>query len=69
MDRLVEITLKKVHILSILDCYYKIFPLIYMSFDNEGIAVQGSCEERRSWLLRLSPEILLSIMNVESLQL
>ena len=37
MERLVEVTLKKVHILSILDCYYRIFPLIYISYDSEGI--------------------------------
>ena len=39
--------LAKVHILSLLNCYYKLFPLIYISFDNEGITIQGSCEERR----------------------
>ena len=39
-------TLKKVHILAILDCYCKIFPLIYIGFDSEGITVQGSCDDR-----------------------
>ena len=47
MERLVEVKLKKVHTLSILDCYYRLFPLIYISFDKEGITTQGSCEERR----------------------
>ena len=47
MEGLVEVTLKKVHILSILDCYYRLFPLIYISYDPNGITIQGSCEERR----------------------
>ena len=45
MEGLVEVTLKKVHILAVLDCYYKIFPLIYIGFDSEGITVQGSCDD------------------------
>ena len=47
MEGLVEVTLKKVHILSILNCCYKLFPLVYIGFDSEGITIQGSCEERR----------------------
>ena len=47
MGRLVEVTLKKVNILSILDCYYRLFQLIYMSYDSEGITIQGSCEDRK----------------------
>ena len=47
MERLVEVKLKKVNILSILDCYYRLFPLIYIEFDSEGITIQGSCEEWR----------------------
>ena len=47
MERLVEVKLKKVQILSILDCYYRIFPLIYISYDSEGITIQGSCEDRK----------------------
>ena len=47
MESLAEVKLKKVHILSILDCYYRLFPLIYIGFDSEGITIQGSCEERR----------------------
>ena len=43
MERLVEVKLRKVHILSILDCYYRFFPLIYIGFDSEGITIQGSC--------------------------
>ena len=43
MERLVEVELKKVHILSILNCYYRLFPLIYISYDSEGIRIQGSC--------------------------
>ena len=41
MERLVEVTLSKVNILSILDCYYRLFPLIYISYDSEGITIQG----------------------------
>ena len=47
MERLGEVKLAKVHILSILDCYYRLFPLIYIGFDSEGITIQGSCEEWR----------------------
>ena len=41
MERLVEVTLSKVNILSILDCYYRLFPLIYISYDSERITIQG----------------------------
>ena len=37
----------KFNILSILDCYYRLFPLIYISYDSEGITIHGSCEERK----------------------
>ena len=47
MERLIEVTLKKVHILSRLDCYYRLFPLIYISYDSERITIQGSCEDRK----------------------
>ena len=47
MERLVEVKLSKVNVLSILDCYYRLFPLIYISYDSEGITIQGSCEERK----------------------
>ena len=47
MERLVEVTLSKVNILSILDCYYRLFPLIHISYDSEGITIQVSCEERK----------------------
>ena len=47
MERLVEVTLYKVNILSILDCYYRLFPLIYISYDSERITIQGPCEERK----------------------
>ena len=45
MERLIEVELKKVHILEILNCYYKKFPLIYVGFDSEEITSQGSCDE------------------------
>ena len=47
MESLVEAKIAKVHILSILDCYCRLFPLIYISYDSEGITIQGSCKERR----------------------
>ena len=47
MESLVEVTLDKIHILAILDCYYRLFPLIYISYDSEGITIQGSCEDQK----------------------
>ena len=47
MEGLVEVMLSKVKILPILDCYYRLFPLIYVSYDLEGITIQGSCEDRK----------------------
>ena len=47
MERLVEVKIAKFNILSILDCYYRLFPLIYISCDSEGITIQGSCEDRK----------------------
>ena len=46
MERVVEMKIAKFNILSILDCY-RLFPLIYISYDSEGIAIQGSCEEMK----------------------
>ena len=46
MERLVEVVLSKVNILSIINCYYRLFPLIYISYDFEGIKIQGSCEDQ-----------------------
>ena len=37
----------KFNILSIIDCYYRLFSLIYISYDSGGIKIQGSCEERK----------------------
>ena len=56
MERLVEVELKKVHILSILDCYYRLFPLIYISYDSEGIRIQGSCKERKILATTVIPQ-------------
>ena len=47
---MIEVEPKKVHILQILDCYYKIFPLVYVRFDSEGITLQGSCDDERGIL-------------------
>ena len=48
MERLVEVTLSEVNILSILSCYYKLFPLIYISYDLEGITIQGPAKPEGS---------------------
>ena len=47
MERLVEMKIAKFNILSIIDCYYRLFPLIYISCDSEVITIQGSCEDRK----------------------
>ena len=47
MERLVEIKIAKFNIISIIDCYYRLFPLIYISYDSEGIKIHGSCEEQK----------------------
>ena len=46
MERLVEMKTAKFNILSIINCYYRLFPLIYIRYDSEGITIQGSCKER-----------------------
>ena len=56
MERLVEVMLKKVHILAILDCYYRLSPFRYISYDFEGITIQGSCEERRVLATMVIPQ-------------
>ena len=43
---MIGLTLKKVPILKILDCYFRIFPLIKIKFDLRGITIQESCAER-----------------------
>ena len=67
MERLVEIKLKKVHILSILDCYYRLFPLIYISYDSGGMTIhKGQVSSEGFWLLRPFPEILLRVTSFEA---
>ena len=56
MERLVEVTVTKVNILSILDCYYMLFPLIYISYNSEGISIQGSCEDRKILAATVIPQ-------------
>ena len=68
MERLVEVTLSKVNILSILDCYYRLFPLICISYDSEGITIyKDPVRIKRFWQLLSSPETLLNIMNAKNL--
>ena len=69
MERLVEVMLSKVNILSILDCYYRLFPLIYVSYDSEGIKIQELCENQKILATTVIPETLLNIMNVKNLWL
>ena len=69
MKRLVEMKTAKFNILSILCCYYRLFPLIYISYDSEGITIQGSCEDRKILSITVIPENLLNIMNVKNLWL
>ena len=59
MERLVCVELKKVHIL--------LFPLIYVSYDSEGIMMQGSKEDRGILATMVIPENLLIVMNVNNL--
>ena len=65
MERLVEVELKKVYILLILDCYYRLFPLIYISYDSKGITIQGpagpavpagSCEDQKILATMVIPQ-------------
>ena len=63
MESLVEVTLDKVHILAILDCYYRLFSLIYISYDSEGITNKDPVRIERFWQPPSSPENLLNGMN------
>ena len=55
MEKLAEVSLNKLNILSILDSYYKLFPLIYISYDPDGITIQGSCETQRILRTKVIP--------------
>ena len=46
MEKLVQATISKFSVLSILECYYRLFKLIYIRFNDAGITIQGSCDER-----------------------
>ena len=46
MESLVEATISKFNVSSILECYYRLFKLIYIRFNDAGITIQGSCYER-----------------------
>ena len=45
MEKFVEVKLAKVHILAILDCYFRLYKIIYISYDSEGITIQRSCDK------------------------
>ena len=45
MEKLVEATISKFNVSLILECYYKLFKLIYIKFNDAGITIQGSCDE------------------------
>ena len=66
MERLAKIKLKKVHILLILDCYYRLFPLIYISYNSEGMMIQGSFEDRKILATMTIPEILWRVSSFEA---
>ena len=67
MESLVEVKLAKVHILSILNCHYRLFPLMYISYDSEGITIQGSCKEQKILVTTTIPRDFLNIMNAKNL--
>ena len=46
MEKFIGLTLKKVPILKILDCHFRIFPMVKVKFDLRGITIQVSCDER-----------------------
>ena len=46
MEKLIGLALKKVSILKILDCYFKIFPMVKVEFGSRRITIQESCDER-----------------------
>ena len=56
MERLVEVKLAEVHILAILDCYYRLFPLTYISYDPKGITIQGSNKDRKILATTVVPQ-------------
>ena len=56
MERLVEMKIAKFNILSILNCYYRLFPLIYISYNSEGMTIQGSCEQQRILTTTIIPQ-------------
>ena len=56
MERLVEIKVAKFNILSIFHCYYRLFPLIYIRYDSEGMTIQGSCKEWRVLVTTTIPQ-------------
>ena len=46
MEKLIGLTLKKVPILKILDCYFKIFQMVKVEFGTRWITIQETCDER-----------------------
>ena len=56
MEWLVEVTVTKLNILSILNCYYRLFPLIYISYNSDGITIQGSCEDQKILATTIIPQ-------------
>ena len=59
----------KFNILSVLDCHYRLFQLIYISYDSEELLYKDPVRIERFWLLRSFLETLLNIMNVKNLWL
>ena len=47
MEKLnVRLTLKKVPLIKIFYCYFRIFPMVRVEFGSRGITIQESCNER-----------------------
>ena len=42
----VRLTLRKVPLIKILDCYFRIFPMVKVELGSRGITIQESCDER-----------------------
>ena len=56
MERLVEMKIAKFNIFSIINCYYRLFQLIYISYDSEEITIQGSCKEQKILATTVIPQ-------------
>ena len=56
MKGLFELELKKVHILLIFDCCFRLFPMVHMMFDSKGIKIQGSNKDKKILATAVIPQ-------------